>query len=132
MLYRHIGQINTSYGMDSRLIPIREDRWFMAMLIVFMVAVVPLVASTYWLSVVLIPILILSLASLGLNILTGYAGQLSLGSAAFMAVGAFTAFNFMLRVEHINLLVAIFVGGLAAGVFGLICGLPAFESKAFI
>jgi branched-chain amino acid transport system permease protein len=52
-------------------------------------AAVPGVASEYWLSAVLTPFLILSLAGLGLNLLTGYAGQLSLGTAAFMAVGAY-------------------------------------------
>ena len=46
-------------------------------------------------------------ALIGLNILTGYAGQLSLGTAAFMAVGAFAAYNFVLRVPGIPILAAI-------------------------
>ena len=54
----------------------------------------PLFANEYWFSAILIPFLIFALAALGLNILTGYAGQLSLGTAAFMAVGAFAAYNF--------------------------------------
>ena len=62
------------------------------------------VATPYVFSAILIPFLILSLAALGLNILTGYAGQLSLGTAAFMAVGAFASYNFMLRVPGMPLL----------------------------
>jgi hypothetical protein len=71
---------------------------FWLLMLVFGVAV-PLLSSEYWLKAILIPLLIFSLAALGLNILTGYAGQLSLGSAAFMAVGAFAAYNFILRIE---------------------------------
>ena len=55
--------------------------------------VVPLVASDYWLSTIMLPFLVFSLAALGLNILTGYAGQLSLGTGGFMACGAFAAFK---------------------------------------
>jgi branched-chain amino acid transport system permease protein len=75
---------------------------------------VPLFASEYWFSAILIPFLIFALAALGLNILTGYAGQLSLGSAAFMAVGAYAAYNFQLRIEGIPILVSFICGGLTA------------------
>ena len=101
MLYRETGQFKTSYGTEQQIFPIRQDRIGMAMLLVFAFLVVPLVADQYWLSAILIPFLIFALATMGLNILTGYAGQLSLGSAAFMAVGAFGAYNFILRVPEI-------------------------------
>src|SRR5579872_1009765 len=81
----------------------RTDRWSLVTplaLLVIAFAVIPAVGSDYWFSAILIPFLALSLAGLGLNLLTGYAGQLSLGSSAFMAVGAFTAYNFILRVPH--------------------------------
>ena len=75
---------------------------------------VPLFATPYLFSAILIPFLILALAAIGLNILTGYAGQLSLGTAAFMAVGAFASYNFMLRVPGMPILLAFVCGGLMA------------------
>ena len=93
--------------------------------------VIPLTASPYVFSAILIPFLILSLAALGLNILTGYAGQLSLGSAAFMAVGAFASYNFMLRVPGIPLLVAFAGGGLSAAAVGIVFGLPSLRIRGF-
>src|SRR2546423_6218229 len=98
MLYREAGQFKTTYAADQQLFPIRQDRIGMAILLAVVFVGVPVAAATpalagmidfnYWFSGVLIPFLIFSLAALGLNILTGYAGQLSLGSAAFMAGGA--------------------------------------------
>ena len=98
MLYREAGQFKTSYAADQQIFPIRQDRIAIGLILVVAALVVPMVASEYWIKAILIPFLIFSLAALGLNILTGYAGQLSLGSAAFMAVGAFAAYNFMGRI----------------------------------
>lgn len=100
-----------------------------ALLIAFLV--VPFVGSDYLFSAILIPFLVLSLAGLGLNLLTGYAGQLSLGSAAFMAVGAFAAYNFMLRVPGLPLLAAVVLGGLCAAAIGVLFGLPSLRIKGF-
>src|SRR5262247_1355637 len=97
MLYREAGQFKSSYAEDQQIFPLRQDRIGVAVLLVVAFVVVPLVGDQYWLSAIVTPFLILSLAALGLNILTGYAGQLSLGTAAFMAVGAFMAYNFELR-----------------------------------
>src|SRR5207253_7391341 len=93
--------------------------------------VIPLTADQYWFSAILVPFLIFSLAALGLNLLTGYAGQLSLGTAAFMAVGAFAAYNFVLRVPGIPLLVAFFFAGVCAAVVGIVFGLPSLRIKGF-
>jgi branched-chain amino acid transport system permease protein len=93
--------------------------------------VVPALGNDYWFSAILIPFLVLSLAALGLNLLTGYAGQLSLGSAAFMAVGAFGAYNFHLRVPHLPLLLAFALGGIAAALLGVVFGLPSLRIKGF-
>src|SRR5574343_107671 len=106
MLYREAGQFKTTYAADQQLFPIRQDRIGVLVLLAVAFLGVPLFASEYWFSAILIPFLIFALAALGLNILTGYAGQLSLGSAAFMAVGAYAAYNFQLRVEGIYLAVA--------------------------
>ncbi|MET3464217.1 MULTISPECIES: branched-chain amino acid ABC transporter permease [unclassified Variovorax] len=93
--------------------------------------IVPFVASGYVFDALLIPFLALSLAAVGLNLLTGYAGQLSLGTAAFMAVGAFAAYNFNLRVEGLPLLASIGLAGLAATVVGLVFGLPSLRLRGF-
>src|SRR4051794_25564109 len=98
MLYREAGQFRTTYAEDARIFPIRQDRVAMALLLLVAFVAVPMLASPYLFSAILIPFLILALAAIGLNVLTGYAGQLSLGAAAFMAVGAFAAYNFVLRV----------------------------------
>src|SRR5258708_23671036 len=114
MLYREAGQFKTRYGADEQLFPIRQDRIGMAILLAVVFVGVPLAAATpaiagaidfnYWFSGVLIPFLIFSLAALGLNILTGYAGQLSLGTAAFMAVGALFPPDIQLPVPRTSLL----------------------------
>lgn len=131
MIYREAGQFKTSYAADQAVFPIQQDRLAVALLIAVAYAVVPFVADQYWLSAILIPFLIFALAALGLNILTGYAGQLSLGSAAFMAVGAFGAYNFMLRIDGMPLLVAFALGGACAALVGIAFGLPSLRIKGF-
>ena len=103
----------------------------MAWLAIAYVAV-PLAGSNYLFEAILLPFLALSLAGLGLNILTGYAGQVSLGSAAFMAAGAFAAFNFNLRVDGLPLIVSMVLAGFSAAAIGLVFGLPSLRLKAFI
>ncbi|AYG63928.1 branched-chain amino acid ABC transporter permease [Rhizobium jaguaris] len=93
--------------------------------------VVPFIGSTYLFEAILLPFLALSLAGVGLNLLTGYAGQVSLGSAAFMAVGAFAAYNFNLRVDSLPLIVSILLAGLLAAVIGIVFGLPSLRLKGF-
>jgi branched-chain amino acid transport system permease protein len=131
MLYREAGQFKSTYAEDQQIFPIRQDRYAMLAILVVAFVAVPLVVSDYWFSAILIPFLILSLAALGLNILTGYTGQLSLGTAAFMAVGAFAAFNFMLRVPGMPILVAFALAGLTAALVGLVFGLPSLRIKGF-
>jgi branched-chain amino acid transport system permease protein len=131
MFYRETGQFKTSYAADQQIFPIRQDRVGVALLLVFAYLVVPVIADQYWFSAILIPFLIFSLAALGLNILTGYAGQLSLGSAAFMAVGAFGAYNFMLRIPDMPVIPAFILGGLCAAAVGILFGLPSLRIKGF-
>ncbi|HMV19477.1 MAG TPA: branched-chain amino acid ABC transporter permease [Zoogloea sp.] len=131
MFYREAGQFKATYAEDAQIFPIRQDRvGFWLMMLVFGVAV-PVIADQYWLKAILVPVLIFSLAAIGLNILTGYAGQLSLGSAAFMAVGAFAAYNFILRVEGMPFLVALVLAGLTAAAVGIVFGLPSLRIKGF-
>jgi len=131
MLYREAGQFKTSYQSDGQILPIRQDRVALLALLLVAVVAVPLLASPYLLSAILIPFLIFALAALGLNILTGYAGQLSLGTAAFMAVGAYASFNFVARIPGIPLLLAFVLGGLCAALVGIAFGLPSLRIRGF-
>lgn len=131
MLYREAGQFKASYAEDQQIFPIRQDRVAVALLLAFAFLGVPLIANEYWLSAILTPLLIFALAALGLNLLTGYAGQLSLGTAAFMAVGAFAAYNCVLRVPGIPLLVAFLLAGVCAALVGMVFGLPSLRIKGF-
>jgi branched-chain amino acid transport system permease protein len=94
-------------------------------------AAVPFVGSDYWINSLIIPTLVMGLAGLGLNLLTGYAGLVSLGSAAFMAIGAFSAYNLLLRVPFLPLPVALVGAGLVAAAFGVLFGLPSLRIKGF-
>jgi branched-chain amino acid transport system permease protein len=131
MFYREAGQFKTSYETDGQIFPIRQDRIAVMVTLAAAALAVPFVASPYMLSAILIPFLIFALAALGLNILTGYAGQLSLGTAAFMAVGAFSAYNFIARVPGIPLLLAFVLGGLCAALVGIAFGLPSLRIRGF-
>src|ERR1044071_9559079 len=131
MLYREAGQFKSSYAEDQKIFPIRQDRIGIVLLLVVAFVAVPIVGDQYWLSAIVTPFLILSLAALGLNILTGYAGQLSLGTAAFMAVGAFMSYNFVLRIPGIPLLLAFAGGGVTAAAVGILFGLPSLRIRGF-
>src|SRR3954447_11249043 len=129
MLYRENGQFKTTYRADQQIFPILQDRVVVLLFVAFAVVAVPLLASDYLLRAILIPFLIISLAALGVNILVGYCGQISLGSGAFMAVGAYGAFNFFVRVPGMPLVVALILGGLCATAFGILFGLPSLRVK---
>ena len=129
MLYRENGQFKTSYRADQQIFPITQDRVGIALLLAFAFIAVPLLASNYFYTAVLIPLVIMSLAALGVNILVGYCGQISLGSGAFMAVGAYGAFNFFVRFPGLPLIPALILGGLCATFFGILFGLPSLRVK---
>jgi branched-chain amino acid transport system permease protein len=129
MIYRENGQFKTSYRADQQIFPILQDRIAIAALIVVAFVVVPLLADEYTFRAILVPFLILSLAALGLNILVGYCGQISLGTGAFMAVGAYAAYNFMVRIDGMPLLVALLLGGLTSTIVGVLFGIPSLRIK---
>ncbi len=91
MIYREAGDFKTTYTGDSQTFPIRIDRWAYYAAVIAAFLVVPLVINDYWLNAVFLPFLIYAIAALGLNILTGYCGQVSLGTGGFMAVGAYAS-----------------------------------------
>lgn len=129
MFYRENGQFKTSYRADQQILPIAQDRVALYALLAAAFVAIPLLASDYAFRAILIPFLIFALAAIGVNILVGYCGQISLGSGAFMAVGAYAAYNFFVRVEGMPLLVALILGGVCAMAFGILFGLPSLRVK---
>ena len=129
MLYRENGQFKTSYTNDSQVFPIAQDRILIWLLVAFAVFGVPLLVDEYLFRAILIPFLILSLAALGLNILVGYCGQISLGTGAFMAVGAYAAYNFHVRIDGMPLLLSLLLGGACATAVGVVFGIPSLRIK---
>jgi branched-chain amino acid transport system permease protein len=129
MLYRENGQFKTTYRTDQQIFPIRQDRVGILALLAFAFVVVPFVAPEYLFRAILIPFLILSLAALGLNILVGYCGQISLGTGAFMAVGAYAAYNFHVRLDGMPLILSLLLGGVCATGVGVAFGIPSLRIK---
>jgi branched-chain amino acid transport system permease protein len=129
MLYRENGQFKTSYQADQQVFPIRQDRIAISALLAVAFIVVPLMADEYLFRAILVPFLILSLAALGLNILVGYCGQISLGTGAFMAVGAYAAYNFQVRIDGMPLIASILLGGVCATAVGVLFGIPSLRIK---
>ncbi len=129
MFYRENGQFKTTYRADQQIFPIMQDRVGVLLLLAVAFLVVPMLASDYFFRAILIPFVIMGLAALGVNILVGYCGQISLGSGAFMAVGAYGAYNFFARIPGMPLIPALILGGLCATVFGILFGLPSLRVK---
>ena len=129
MLYRENGQFKTSYRSDQQIFPIAQDRIAVALMLAAAFVAVPLLASEYLYTSILIPFVIMSLAALGVNVLVGYCGQISLGSGAFMAVGAYGAYNFFVRIPGMPLIATLILGGLCAMFFGILFGLPSLRVK---
>ena len=131
MIYRETGQFKSSYASDQAIFPIVQDRIFVLLVVAAAFVVPPLVAGDYWLQAVLIPLLIYSLAALGLNLLMGYAGQVSLGTGGFMAVGAYSAFKLSTAFPQVNVVIVFLLSGLLAALVGLVFGIPSLRIKGF-
>jgi branched-chain amino acid transport system permease protein len=129
LIYRENGQFKRDYAADQQILPIAQDRWFMAGVIAFAYLIMPLVASDYFFRALIVPFLILTIAAIGLNLLVGYCGQISLGTAAFMAVGAYTAYNIALRVPGLNFVAVLVLAGFAAAAVGVVFGVPSLRIK---
>jgi branched-chain amino acid transport system permease protein len=130
MFYRETGIFHESYAADMALFPLPIERWGLIVLLLFAGVGIPLLTDQYWLGSLIIPCLIFALSALGLNLLTGYAGQLSLGHAAFMGIGAYGAVILYARYG-LPLLPSLLGGGLIAALVGALFGLPALRIKGF-
>ena len=131
MLYREAGQYKTSYADDQAIFPLMQDRWLMAIALVIAFVVIPLTSSEYLLQAVIIPFLIFALAAIGLNLLTGYCGQISLGTGGFMAVGGYSAYKLTTSFPDMNIIVVFLLSGIVAAFVGVIFGIPSLRIKGF-
>ena len=129
MFYRENGQFKTSYQADQQVFTIPQDRWAIFAIIAFAFIGVPFLVDEYLFRAILIPFVILSLAALGVNILVGYCGQITLGAGAFMAVGAYGAYNFLVRIDGMPPLFAILLGGVCAAAMGVVFGVPSLRVR---
>jgi len=129
MFYREAGQFKTTYAADQALLPILQDR--IGILVILLVAFVgiPLFATDFFIGSIMIPFLVFALAAIGLNILTGYAGQLSLGTGAFMGVGAYSCYKLATIFPDINIIILILCSGVFSAIAGVIFGLPSLRIK---
>jgi branched-chain amino acid transport system permease protein len=131
MFYREAGQFKTTYAADMAVFPIRQDRYGLALILFIAFVVIPAVGDQFFLNTMMIPFLILSLAAIGLNLLTGYTGLLSLGTGAFMGVGAYACYKLETFFPQVNILVWIVAGGFVSALVGLAFGLPSLRIKGF-
>jgi branched-chain amino acid transport system permease protein len=131
MLYREVGQFKTGYARDQAIFPILQDRVGILFILAFAYVVIPLTDNDFLINAIMTPFLIFTLAAIGLNILTGYTGLLSLGTGAFMGVGAYACYKLTTYFPNVNIIVWIIASGFASAAVGTIFGLPAVRIKGF-
>jgi len=142
MFYREAGDYKTSYQDDGQTFPIKFDRYRYYFVLFVAFAMVPFLINDYWVNAIFLPFLIYSIAAIGLNILVGYCGQVSLGTGGFMAVGAYACYKFMTGLDiwidgvqyalpPINIFFSVILAGLVTAVVGVLFGLPSLRIKGF-
>ena len=150
MLYRETGVFHSSYAEDQAVFKLPLDRYAVWAVVAVALFIIPVFASNYVLTDLLTPFLIMSIAALGLNVLTGYCGQLSLGTGAFMALGGFMTYKlvtgfptasslFGIQLPEVSILgfepfdiwfvIMLIATGLVTAVVGLLFGLPSLKIK---
>lgn len=131
MFYREAGDFSTTYREDSQTFPIKFDRYRYYAVLLFAFAIVPFLLNDYWVNAIFLPFLIYSIAAIGLNILTGYCGQVSLGTGGFMAVGAYASYKLMTAFPEVSMIIHIILAGGITAFVGVIFGLPSLRIKGF-
>ncbi|NKX45256.1 ABC transporter permease subunit [Roseicyclus persicicus] len=131
MFYREAGDFKTSYTDDSQTFPIKFDRYRYYVVLLVGLGVIPFLINDYWANSILIPFLIYAIAAIGLNILTGYCGQVSLGTGGFMAVGAFTSYKLMTAFPWMDMVTVTILSGAMTAMVGVAFGLPSLRIKGF-
>src|SRR5712672_1937611 len=127
MFHRESGVFKTTYGADMALYPLPIAKWTVLALALIFVAIIPLTVHEYYLSILNL-IFIAIVGALGLNILVGYTGQISIGHGAFMSVGAYTAANLVVHLGA-PFWITIPAGGLMAALIGAVVGIPSLRIK---
>ena len=131
MFYREAGDFKTSYRDDSQTFPISFDRWRYYVVLIVAFGVIPFLINDYWANALLVPFLIYAIAAIGLNILTGYCGQVSLGTGGFMAVGAYACYKLMTAFPDVSILIHVLLAGGITALVGVLFGLPSLRIKGF-
>jgi branched-chain amino acid transport system permease protein len=131
MIYRESGQFRTSYQADQSLFAIRLDKLGLAAILVTAFLLIPLFATDFFLNTIMIPFLVFALATIGLNLLTGYAGQISLGTGAFMGVGAYAGYKLTTLFPEVDIVLVLLASGGFAAAIGVVFGLPSLRIKGF-
>jgi branched-chain amino acid transport system permease protein len=131
MFYREAGDFSKTYREDSQTFPIRFDRYRYYAVLLIAFAIIPLLLNDYWINAIFLPFLIYSIAAIGLNILVGYCGQVSLGTGGFMAVGAYATYKLMTSFPEVSMVVHILLAGGITAFVGVLFGLPSLRIKGF-
>ena len=131
MFYREAGDFSKTYREDSQTFPIRFDRYRYYAVLLIAFAIIPFLLNDYWINAIFLPFLIYSIAAIGLNILTGYCGQVSLGTGGFMAVGAYATYKLMTSFPEVSMVVHILLAGGITAFVGVLFGLPSLRIKGF-
>jgi branched-chain amino acid transport system permease protein len=131
MFYREVGQFKTTYKADQSIFPILQDKIGIAVILLIAFIPIPIFGSDFFLNSIMIPFLIFALATIGLNILTGYTGQLSLGTGAFMGVGAYACYKLTTFFPDVNIIILVLMSGFFSAGVGIIFGLPSLRIKGF-
>ncbi len=131
MFYRESGDFKKTYQEDGQTFPIRFDRWRYWVILAIAFLVFPFFMNDYFANAVMIPFLVWAIAALGLNILTGYCGQLSLGTGGFMAVGAYATYKIMTAFPGMDMFSVIILSGFVTAGVGVLFGLPSLRIKGF-
>ena len=131
MLYREAGDFSTTYPQDSQTFPIRFDRYRYYAVLFIAIVIIPFVINDYWVNSIFMPFLIYSIAAIGLNILVGYCGQVSLGTGGFMAVGAYACYKLMTAFPDVSMIIHVLLAGVITAGVGVLFGLPSLRIKGF-
>ena len=131
MFYREAGDFKTSYVDDNQTFPIKFDRYRYYVVLFAAFAIVPFIINDYWVNAVFLPFLIYAIAAIGLNILTGYCGQVSLGTGGFMAVGAYACYKLMTGFPEVSIFIHIILSGGITAAVCVVFGLPSLRIKGF-
>ena len=131
MFYREAGDFKTSYADDNQTFPIKFDRYRYYLVLAVAYLVIPFIINDYWANALFVPFLIYAIAAIGLNILVGYGGQVSLGTGGFMAVGAYAAYKLMTAFPDVSIMIHVILAGGITAIVGVLFGLPSLRIKGF-